>query len=500
VTCKDWSQIWLNESFATYSETLWRERSRGRDEARFLIFQDFLAYLREDQKSHRRPIICRRYRYSEEVMDRHAYEKGACVLDMLRTTLGDDAFFRSLAHHLKKHSFGVAETSDFRNSIEEATGKNLYWFFDQWLSGAGHPELEVGYDWERENAQLRLKVKQVQTRDEKTPLFRLPVEIEITTDAGPTSYRITVEKEEQEFYFSCTAKPRMVLFDKGHRIFKLLRFQKSAQELIYQLEHDDDLMGRARAARELAVYKTEEVAASLREKVFSRDFWGVRMTAALSLGEIGTAGARAAIEEGFRTSDDSRVRRGCVWALGNFKDDETVDLLRAALDDQSYFVAVAAVRSLANIGGDRAYDILAAALSRTSWQEVIRAAVFHGFSLAKEKRAVEPALSHSRYGEHLAVRVAAISCLGALGKELHKNGEAERIVDRLIELLLDKSIRARVTAIRALGGVGHQRALGPLREAQRRECLDQLRGALEDAFEAFEKKDKDKDKEKDKKD
>ncbi|HEY6400083.1 MAG TPA: M1 family metallopeptidase, partial [Blastocatellia bacterium] len=75
VTCKDWSHIWLNESFATYSEYLWREHTRGRDESRFAIFQDFLTYLREDRTSHRRPIVFNRYRFSEDMMDRHAYEK-----------------------------------------------------------------------------------------------------------------------------------------------------------------------------------------------------------------------------------------------------------------------------------------------------------------------------------------------------------------------------------------------------------------------------------------
>lgn len=488
VTCKDWSQIWLNESFATYSEYLWREHDRGRDEARFCLFQDFLVYLREDQRSHRRPIVCRKYRYSEELMDRHAYEKGACVLDMLRAELGDDGFFSSLAHYLRKHSFSVAETSDFKNAIEEATGRNLHWFFDQWILGAGIPELEVEYEWRRENAQLCIRVKQVQDRADGTPLFRLPVEIEIATDAGPASYRVVVEKQEQEFYFACSAKPLMVLFDKGHRVFKLMRFPKSAQELVYQLEHDEDVLGRVRAARELAAFKTDEAVQALGAKLASADFWGVRLAAATALGEIGGEGARKVIEAGLDRSRDARVRRGCVWALGRYKDEAAIDLLRGALDDDSYFVGVAAVRALANLGGDRAYDILGAALSRTSWQEVIRAAVFHGFSTAKEKRAVEAALSHARYGEHPAVRVAAIACLGALGKELHKEDRDEAIVDRLIELLTDRSIRARTGAIRALGRVGNRRALGELREAQRRECLDQLRAAIEDAIGALEKK------------
>ena len=218
VTCKDWTQIWLNESFATYSEYLWREHSRGRDEARFVIFQDFMTYLREDWTSHRRPIDCRRYRFSEELMDRHAYEKGACVLDMLRWTLGDEGFFRSLAVYLKKFEFDVAETNDFKVAIEEATGQNLHWFFDQWLHSAGYPELEVGYEWQREQKMLRVSVKQVQeNEDDGTPVFRFPVEIEITTvesdEIIETAASFTASKSRKpNRIFTSPAKPNREWF------------------------------------------------------------------------------------------------------------------------------------------------------------------------------------------------------------------------------------------------------------------------------------------------
>src|SRR5215813_10357224 len=465
VTCKDWSHVWLNESFETNSEHLWREQARGYDDARFALFQDFLTYLREDRTSHRRPIVFNRYRFSEDLMDRHAYEKGGCVLDMLRWELGDDAFFRTLAHYLKNHEFGNAETNDFKIAVEEATGRNLHWFFDQWLYGPGHPELEVAYEWRREQHLLKLSVKQVQGTEDGTRLFRFPAEIQIVTvepGGGPesewrASYRLVVEKVEQDFYFPCESKPRMVLFDKGHRIFKVMRFEKSAQELIFQLTRADEAMDRARAARELSVFKGAETVDALREVLLGDGFYGVRMAAAVSLGEIGGAAARAAMVEAYRLSKDSHVRRACVWALGNFKDEETISILRASI-------------------------------SRASWQEVIAASIFHGFAQAKEKRSVELAVNHSKYGKRAPIRVAAIACLGALGKELNKEKKDDQVVDHLIELLKDKAVRARLGAVKALGKIGNKRALPPLREAQRRECLDMMKGALEDAIKSLEEK------------
>ncbi len=506
VTCKHWSEIWLNESFATYSEYLWREHTRGSDEARFALFQDFLTYLHEDFSSHRRPILFHRYRYSEELMDRHAYEKGACVLHMLRHVLGDEAFFRSMMRHLSKFAFGVAETNDLKTSIEEVTGKNLHWFFDQWIYSPGYPELEVEYEWQREQKTLRLSVRQVQLADDEDDVpaaFRFPVEIEIVTleadavieTAHRTSFHVWVERAEQEFYFPCESKPRLVIFDKGHRVFKLMRFPKSQQELMYQLQHDEDLLGRTRAARELTAYKTDDTINVLRHVLAGSDHRAVRMAAAISLGEMGHEEARRAVLDAYGNCGDSHVRRACVWALGCDKkaDAATVSFLREVSEkDASYFVGVAAVRALGKIGerseNTQPYDAICSALAHFSWQEYVRASVFHSFRFAKEKRAIELAIKHTRYAEHVAVRVAAIGYLGAIGKELHKEKADDTIVDCLLALLEDNAIRARVAAVRALGKVGNERALPVLQVAQTRECLDQLKAAIQDAIEGIQKK------------
>ncbi|MFM8394876.1 MAG: M1 family metallopeptidase, partial [Acidobacteriota bacterium] len=295
VTCKDWTQIWLNESFATYSEYLWREETEGAENARWSLFQDYLVYLREDLTSHRRPLVCRKYRFSEELMDRHAYEKGACILHMLRGVLGDEQFFRALGHYLSKHAYQAAETHDFKIAIEEATGRNLHWFFEQWIWNAGYPELEVRSHWER--GQLRLSVRQLQAlapAEGGGQVFRLPVEIEATLDDQTVlSWQVEVERAEQEFYFACPTRPVMTLFDKGERIFKLLRFEKSLDELIYQVRFAAALMDRVRAARELASWKCQGAISTLATILAGDDHPGVRMAAASALGEIGGEEARA---------------------------------------------------------------------------------------------------------------------------------------------------------------------------------------------------------------
>lgn len=489
VTCRDWSQIWLNESFATYSEYLWREQREGADNARWALFQDFLVYLREDLTSHRRPLVCRKYRFSEELMDRHAYEKGACILHMLRGGLGDDQFFRSLRLYLTRHAHATAETHDLKRAIEEATGRNLQWFFEQWIWGDGYPELEVTKHWE--NGQLRLTVRQLQALEGAGRIFRLPVEIEVTDGDGvAASWRVEIDQATQDFYLACPTRPLMVLFDKGERIFKLLRFEKTLQELLHQVRAASELMDRVRAARELATWRCGEATSALAAVLQGEDHPGVRMAAATALGEIGGDEARRILAAAGRQAAPPAVRRACLWGLGMIQDVRDLPTLRAGLESEpSYFVNVAAVRALARMAKmdstGEAFDLLSRTIDQQSWQEVVAAAVFHGFSHARERRALEPAIANSASGRPLPIRLAAIGCLATLGLELRQEKEApaaERVVRTLIGLLDDSNHRVRTAAIRALGKVGDPTALPRLRDLAGKECLDMIRGALQDAI------------------
>ena len=118
------------------------------------------------------------------MFDGVTYAKGACVLHALRGLLGDEAWWKGIRGYVAGHKFQVVETDDFRKAMEAASGKDLKWFFDQWVYKAGHPELKVRWHYEDADKTVRVKVEQTQTLDEQTPLFRLPTTLEITEDAG----------------------------------------------------------------------------------------------------------------------------------------------------------------------------------------------------------------------------------------------------------------------------------------------------------------------------
>jgi aminopeptidase N len=486
LTPKSWKHVWLKESFATYAEALWLEHAEGLEEARYSLIQELNVYLSEDRDRYRRPVVYERYDFPMDIFDRHAYQKGALVLGMLRYVLGDEAFFRTLSHYAHKHEWQSVETNDLKVAIEEVTGRNLDWFFEEWLYARGYPEYEVSHAYT--NGSLRVTVRQMQETSDGTPLFRMPVEIEVIGKGGPRKFSILPEKREQEFYFASDERPLCVLFDAGDHILKTLRHEKSRQELFYQLRRAVEFTARMRAARDLAAFKDEDVIEHLRRALLQDDAAGVRMSAAIALAEMGSTPAREALIIGLKRNTEARVRRAVCWALGRFRGDEqAIAALKRVIDtDASYFVAAFAMRALAHATGDGAYEVLIRMLSRASYQDVLRATVFDALAIAKDRRGVTLAIDHTAYGVPPSVRAAAVMALASLGKE-HAD-ERERIFRRLAELLEDKAFRVRLSAIKALAVLGDERAIPALRAVDEREAIEIIRSAARASLRTLEEK------------
>src|SRR2546425_4822977 len=257
-----------------------------------------------------------------DMFDRHTYEKGANVLHMMRNELGDDLWWKAIRQYMKKFAGQNVETNDFKEAIEEATGRNLDVFFDQWLYHAGHPEFEVAWSWDESAKQVELRVKQTQEGKDPVPLFRVSTSVEL---AGPDRIQkesIRIEKADQEFRFDAPRRPRAVLFDPDDAILKKVTFKKPRDELLWQLANAVLTWPRIEACRDLGKLVGDPKAIEGLEAALKKDkFWAVRRGAAVALGEIGTAAARDALLGGAKDKD-SRVRRGVYRALGNFRKEE----------------------------------------------------------------------------------------------------------------------------------------------------------------------------------
>lgn len=247
VTCESWSNLPLNESFATYSEYLWAEFRHGIDEADRHAENELAEYM-EEAKSKQVPLIRYHYKHREDMFDRHSYNKGGLILHMLRNYVGDEAFFESLSLYLKRNQFKPAEIHHLRLAFEEVTGEDLNWFFNQWFFTPGHPVLSVTHVYTGGN--LSLTVKQLQDTV-KSSVYRLPVKVDVWVNGIKTTHNILIDKKEQTFNIPSPAQPNLVVFDSDFQLLASVMHEKNIDEWVEQFKNYNRYIGRKIALSEI---------------------------------------------------------------------------------------------------------------------------------------------------------------------------------------------------------------------------------------------------------
>jgi aminopeptidase N len=475
LTCRDWSQGWLNEGFATYMELIWKEHIAGRDEADYDRLADQEAYLDEDSHRYRRAIVTNVFHEPIDVFDRHLYEKGGCVLHMLRSELGDARFWKAIRHYVHKHAGGSVETRDLARAVDEATGWNPDRFFEQWVFKAGHPELKIETSWDEEQKLAKLAIAQTQKIEGDTPLFHFSLPVRFVVDGAEVIVTLTISAAAETFVVPLAAKPSQVIPDPGNNILKTLDEKKADELWTAQLAAAERAIDRVRAARALGKAGSATSIDALVKSMRSDPSWIVRGEAALALGAVKTDGARDAIGAAVAGEAHPKARRHLVKALGAFRNDErAADAIEPTLArDASYFVEAESAMSLAKTRSPRAFDKLVAAMTRPSYLDVIQSMCLSGMAELRDERGIDIALEAARYGKPVIGRRAAIAVLGTLGGEFAPH--TRRVRETLIELLDDRDFRARIAAVEALRVLGDAEAIGPLKRAERKDLDGRVR-------------------------
>jgi aminopeptidase N len=457
VTTKDWGDIWLNEGFATFLEAVWTEAHFGKDQADYERWNSAREWF-ESNNLWNKPIVRHDFDDSSE-FDGNAYTKGGWVLYMLRHQIGEAAFYRGIRHYLEVNRGKNVVTSDLAKAIEEATHTNVDRFFSQWLYGAGAPKFDLSYTYDGEKHQVMLTVKQTQMVEGRVGLFRVPVEVEITTASGPKLYNVTVSKDKQTFPLPAESAPLMVLFDKGGHVLKSGEFHKEKKEWLYQLKNAADLADRADAVVALGKIKNdEEVVAALGETLRNDKAWGVRAIAADTLGKLDGASASRLLLAALDSNDKPWVRSRAVSALGNFKDDAAVaaKLNSIAKQDDSYRARAAALQALGSLKAPNAFATLDAAVAADSPDGFLRNAALRSLGSLGDDKAVPLLLQWSAAGKPIDSRTAAINSLARLQKD------NEDITKRIAAYLAEPHFPVRMAAIHALGARGDAAAIPQL--------------------------------------
>jgi aminopeptidase N len=459
LTMKGWSDIWLNESFATWLEARCTAAYRAvlcgvdaGEERQRLLWANREAWLEEDGGRYRRALVTNRWADAYELFDRVAYEKGSVVLECLAAQLGEARMSAALALYTARHAHDLVETADWRQAIEDATGEPLDWWFAQWVERAGHPAITV--TWKHDPARGRLTVELRQTQEGEP--FRLP----LTVCWPGRSERIELDAARGAWSWSLGTAPAWVCVDPLGEIPAVWNESDAVDQLLARLGSlGCAATGRARAARALGTRAaTPAVIAALAEAARARAAL-VAEQAIAALGALRAAPAVTALRELATPTGgiSPRLRRAVAAALGRARGigdgaDLAAFLVAWADVEPSPVTAGAVLAARGAIEHPGATAVLRARLEKPSWNNRLRIGCIKGLGASGEAAALDDLLAALAPTQPESVRCAACAAIGGLATR-HAVAR-ERVRRRLEDLVDDPAMHVRSAAISALGTLG----------------------------------------------
>jgi aminopeptidase N len=218
VTESTWSDLWLSEGFATYFSGLMIQHSEGEQAFQQYMNRTADEYFRYEQKTST-PIHDTETENLVRLLNANNYQKAAWVLHMLRSSLGDEVFFRGIRDYYNSHKNSTAGTEDLRSALEKASGRNLKVFFARWIYGAGHPRYELMWEWTSTRSKegvLTIRLNQTQ----KEEPFLMPVPFEVVSSKGIIRKWITPSGKVTTLRLQLGSRPTAVRLDPDNTILK----------------------------------------------------------------------------------------------------------------------------------------------------------------------------------------------------------------------------------------------------------------------------------------
>ncbi|MCE3228376.1 MAG: aminopeptidase 1-like, partial [Bacteroidetes bacterium] len=330
VTCESWSNLPLNESFATYGEYMWEEYKYGRDAA-----DHHHATSRDGYKMSDKEVNMIRFSYEqrEDMFDGFSYNKGGQILHMLR-------------------KFKSAEIHHLRLAFEEVTGEDMNWFFNQWFMSKGRPKLKVGQKYNASGSSVELTVEQNQDL-KKYPLYKLPVDIDIYVNGKAERTRVWITEQKQTFTIKCSGQPQLVNFDSERQLLCDLDYPKTNEEYIFQYKNAPLYDDRMEALTKLGDKMSDPVVLALFKEAAEKDkYHSVRNHAIVKLTDAPDdkmVEIKPVFLSIYSNDKKTKTRAKALWALNNefAKDADVIALNEKALSEPSYAICGEAIEAIA---------------------------------------------------------------------------------------------------------------------------------------------------------
>jgi aminopeptidase N len=461
VTCKDWSQIWLNEGFATFYATLYDEHKNGRDAMLYHLYgtRRRLVAMTNDT----RPIVSRAFEHPDDVFNYLAYQKGSMVLRMLRAQLGEDLYRLCIKTYLQRHQYGNVVTEDLAAVIEELSGRSYDQFFDQWVYHGHYPELEAAYSWDQKDKLAKISIQQNQRLSDEVLLFNFPLKILLKTKSVRVEKTVTVKDRAQDFYFPLSEAPQIVRLDPHIELLAKINFMSLSTAMIdAQLADDSDVAGRLEAVNALKD-KTDGASVEKLKTVLNGDpFYGVRIEAAGALNSIHSQESLQALLDS-AAQTDARARNQVMTAIAGFYNQAAYEAERKGLSaEKNPDIQAQDIKGIGNYPNSAARDFLVPLLASHSYRNSLADAAISAIRAQDDPSYIQPLRQtlESRRSDFTSAGFAAgLDALAYLARD-------EKVKAGVREFLLayvnDKKESVQLGAIKALGTLEDPAAMAVL--------------------------------------
>lgn len=467
VTCKTWGDSWLNESFATFFQSLYFEHSRGKNAYDQEIAGNLASYLNEARR-YKRPISTNFYTEPDDMFDAHAYPKGGVVLHTLRRKLGDKAFFAGINRYLTENRHRPVETQDLVKAMSSASGTNVQPFFDQWVYKPGHPVIDWSYSYDPSAKEVVVSVKQVQDTKDGTPIYTIDTKIGTVVGGKLVRTPVTLNGQENTFRIPAPVKPDVVLFDVDRDFLREIGSSPHSSEADYLA-----IVRYAPASpdREAALQRLLEIDkgnvpdATLNTLVTVLRADNGRFPAFESvsaLGRLKRDSLRSFWREQLSHPDFDR-RAQAVEALGSLSaTEEDTRTLRALVNTtEPYRVVTASVRALSGWDAKANADVLTKAAGMPSLREQVREVAMPILAKSDPATASRLAMEFIQPDKPVELRAVGFGTIGAASPKDDKNAQ-----NILRSALKDKDTAIVLAAARGIAALGNKDLLPDLQALQ----------------------------------
>ena len=364
-TCESWSNITVNESFANYSEQLWRAHKYGKAAGDELAYNDLQGYIGASQMSD--PQLVRfHYDNREDLFDAISYNKGGAILRYLNTLIGDAAFDRAMNLYLTKNALKSTEAHHWRMAVEEATGRDWNWFFNQWYYRGGHPVLKITYNYNDTLQKLKVNVNVTQTSDDSLFVYNLPLKAALIYGSTKTvvDWKLTRKSDSFTYFYKDGVRP-VIVPDYEHVLPGEVRDGKKPAQWLAQFMYTDDYISKRLALNGAGKLMSDSGSQAVIDLALNDNNPSLRRLALATI--------RSAQSDKYRkkwtakvtsmTADTSNLVRAEAYnVLGEWKVKDAKGKMVAAVNDSSYAVAGNALEALNKIDKDTAYIVAKAML------------------------------------------------------------------------------------------------------------------------------------------